>query len=576
MQTLRAAEVDLVPVDCRVQSRACLWPEIDEWIMSTLNIAPDTYQRLLGRAAELGYSADELVARLLECEQNYRLAVDNLADVVARHSFDGRILYVADSVRPVLGYIPAELVGRSVYDLLHPDDATRLRATLLRLVDSAADVTTELTVEGRVRGKDGVYLWLEATYQVNDDAGCGEPRNLVVVARPIAQRKAVEEDLRQREAALRASESRFRSLLESASGAIIVLGQDSRIVLVNRRAEEMFGYTRAEMLGQGLELLIPARFHQVHADHHTRFVAHPRLRPMGQGMDLVARHKDGREFPVEVGLSYAPAEDGILVMSYVTDITARRQIEANRLEQERLRASLRKEREYNTLLQRTISALSHDIRTPLTVIATAKDMLEQYFDRMSEQKRHEKLDSIGRQLHYVLELLNDMTLVVQGSLEQGVFRPEPVNLAALCRISLDEIRASTGTRHPLHFVSDGTVETAHVDQTLVSRILLNLLSNAVKFTPATGEVRLELGRRDDWIVLRVIDQGIGIDPAAAAHIFEPFYRAANVQGIGGTGLGLHIVHECVARHRGRIWVESEPGHGATFTVELPYTPYTAA
>jgi signal transduction histidine kinase len=317
-------------------------------------------------------------------------------------------------------------------------------------------------------------------------------------------------------------------------------------------------------------MLIPHRFHHLHREHRREYVEHPRARPLGHGLDLVAQRKDGQEFPVEVGLSYAPAAEGILVMSYITDITERRQAEEIRLEQERLRASLRKEQEFNSLVQRTISALSHDIRTPLTVIATAKDMLEQYFDRLSEQKRREKLDSIGRQLHYVLELLNDMTLVVKGSLDHASFRLEPVNLVSLCRISMEEIRESTGTRHDLRFVADGQVDTARVDATLVSRILLNLLSNAVKFTPEPGEVRLELSRHDEWIVVRVVDQGIGIAPAELGHIFEPFYRAANARSTGGTGLGLNIVSECVARHRGQIRVESEMGRGSSFTVELPY------
>jgi signal transduction histidine kinase len=136
-------------------------------------------------------------------------------------------------------------------------------------------------------------------------------------------------------------------------------------------------------------------------------------------------------------------------------------------------------------------------------------------------------------------------------------------------VSLDEVRESVGANHHLTFVADDTIQVVYIDETLISRILLNLLSNAIKFSPEQSEICLELSRSGKWIVIRVRDEGIGISETALPLIFEPFYRAEEVQKIGGTGLGLNIVKECVERHNGRIHVASQIGKGAVFTVELP-------
>lgn len=134
--------------------------------------------------------------------------------------------------------------------------------------------------------------------------------------RIIIRRKSVEE-------ALGESEKSFRALLQSASEAIVVVGGDSRIVLVNSRTEEMFGYNRVELIGQAIETLIPARFGDVHSRHRREYLSDPRARSMGLGLDLAARHKDGNEFPVEISLSSIETDDGILVMSLITNITQR-------------------------------------------------------------------------------------------------------------------------------------------------------------------------------------------------------------------------------------------------------------
>jgi signal transduction histidine kinase len=176
---------------------------------------------------------------------------------------------------------------------------------------------------------------------------------------------------------------------------------------------------------------------------------------------------------------------------------------------------------------------------------------------------------IEHQVQFALNLLDETVQMVRGNAHEAEFRPTMVNLAALCQVSVSEIWETTDKHQRLTFVNPGQVEFVPVDEILVSRILLNLLSNAVKYSPADTAIRLELDRRADWVILRVIDQGMGISEENLRSIFKPFFRAQEVHAISGTGLGLSIVRDCVERHKGRIHVESQLGKGTTFTVELP-------
>jgi len=252
------------------------------------------------------------------------------------------------------------------------------------------------------------------------------------------------------------------------------------------------------------------------------------------------------------------------------DVTQREQNHALQLERERLSINLKKEQEYVTTVQHIIASLEHDIRTPLAVIASSRELLDRYFDHMTPEQRHEKLATIDKQLRFITELVSDLGLITSTSITHRGFKPAYVNLEVLCQLTVQELQTTSGIRHNLHFVTDNRIKLAYVDEVLVSRILLNLISNAIKYSPSGSDVTLKLSAQDHWITLQVIDHGIGIDETDLSHIFEPFYRATNAKLIGGTGLGLNIVQTCAEMHGGRVLVESHVGIGTTFTVELPY------
>jgi PAS domain S-box-containing protein len=382
----------------------------------------------------------------------------------------------------------------------------------------------------------------------------GKPLRMLGITIDISEQKALEKDLRIRDSAIKSS--------ITAIGLADLAGN---VTYVNHAFLHLWKYeSEEEAIGR------PAVSFWESPEEAKQIVDALQADKPFNGV-VSARLNDGTLADIRLNASVIKDEQGnaLCMMASFMDVTNEIQAEHLRLEQERLKASLKKEQEFNVLVQKAISALAHDVRTPLTVIANAKQILDRYFDRLDEDKRREKLDTIGKQLHYVLELLNEMSLTVKGSLDERVFQVRPLNLPALCQASISEIQETVGANYEISFINRSSIDVVNVDETLVSRILLNLLSNAVKFSREGGKISLELSQQDDWLRLSVKDSGIGIAEADIPHIFDPFYRAKNASHIRGTGLGLNIVKDCVERHRGKISAESQIGEGTRFLVELP-------
>lgn len=399
----------------------------------------------------------------------------------------------------------------------------------------------------------------------------------VVVRREFNLRNELESELReqveqvrQSQSALQQSEQRFRKAVEEAPQPMMILAEDGEVMTLSRTWTDITGYTRDQIktLDAWTELAYGTRKKENREHVHNLFDLKERV---DEG-EFIIRCADGTYRTwVFSSTPLGQLPDGRRVLiSIAADVTKQKRAEILASENQRLKASFHKERERNSLIQRIISALSHDLRTPLTVISSSRDLLSNYFDQLTPEKRLDKLDAIGRQVQFALELLEDTVNMARGNLSDTPFRPEPVNIALLCQVSIDEIQIANKLQHKLQFNCLNEIEKVSLDETLVNRILLNLLSNAIKYSPEDSEIWLELDQYGDWVVLRVIDKGIGIKEGDLPNIFEPFYRARDVQSVQGTGLGLSIVKDCVDRHEGRIHVQSTHGQGSTFTVELPY------
>jgi len=233
-----------------------------------------------------------------------------------------------------------------------------------------------------------------------------------------------------------------------------------------------------------------------------------------------------------------------------------------------LRAALLRETELNGFRQNFVVRVSHEFRTPLSIVRSSSDLLKNYADRMPPEQRAEKLEQIQTEVTHLTRLLDDILLVGRLESEQQPIRLATLDLDALCGELVNEARTVAGA-HDIVCTPSERCAPVQMDAQIVRQILNNLLSNAIKYSPSGSVVRLSLACADGWARFVVRDEGIGILPEEMPRIFDPFYRGTNFDEIAGTGLGLAIVKQAAAAHDGTVSVESGVGQGTTFTVRLP-------
>lgn len=257
------------------------------------------------------------------------------------------------------------------------------------------------------------------------------------------------------------------------------------------------------------------------------------------------------------------------LIGVLQNITEQKQFHEVEVERERLSAALEKERELTQLRNRFMTMAAHEFRTPLTVISTACELIIDYYDELTPERRIEYLHSIRGRIKYLRDMLTEIESVAREEYISMEFHPTPIDLPHICQRIIDDVREAYVSQHTIKLNRPHESSPKWVDERLFSYILTNLLSNAIKYSKknATIEVRLRYLPRE--IVLEVSDQGIGIPPQDQNKIFELFYRGANIGAVGGRGVGLKIVRDCVEVHRGSIEVESQVGVGSTFRVRLP-------
>jgi protein-histidine pros-kinase len=365
-------------------------------------------------------------------------------------------------------------------------------------------------------------------------------------------------------------------LLESVPDAIVGVDHDGRIAFVNLQTEKLFGYGRGEMIGQPVELLLPDRLNAAHARHRAEYRANPTTRAMGAGLNLVARRRDGMEFPVEISLSPLETRAGIWVVSAIRDVTYRREIELERQRlldvAERARAEAESALEVRAQAERFKDDLTnmvvHDLKNPVNGIAMLVQLLLRKGPLSDSQQQ--RLSQIGRTCRELQRLIGNVLEIAKIEAGQMPMATERIVLAEL----VDEVAAEYGPgAHEVgrrFAVAVGTdLPSAIGDRALLKRVLVNLVANALRHSGST-ELRIEAAPEATraWVTIRVVDTGHGIPEDEQARIFEKF-TSVRGDSTADTGLGLPFCKLAVERMGGRIALQSAIGVGTAFMVTLP-------
>ncbi len=455
---------------------------------------------------------------------------------------DGAIVFVNREAELLFGYTATEMLGQQV-EILIPESQRNGHAKLrgdYGEVPHARPMLSGLVLRGC--RKNGSHFRAEiALTPVKTGEG-------ILVASTVRELQPDDP-----------SEAYFRTLLDSAPDAMIIVDRKGRMAIVNEQAERMFGYGRGELLGRKIEMLLPERLRKRHQKHRGAFIDDPELRPMGAGLDLVARRNDGTEFPVEISLSPAVTSSGTFVSSVIRDVTERKQ-----MEQEINEARLEAERA-NKANSAFLAAASHDLRQPVQALSLLNGALRR---TVTNARALDMIESQEHSLTAMTNLLNSLLDI--SRLDAGAITPE-IEDFPIQRL-IDRLSAEFGrqaSHKGLVFIAESSTSTVCSDPNLLSEIIQNLVSNAIRYTEK-GSVRLSCTYLDGHCRVEVRDTGIGIEKDQLEAIFQEFHQGASPSASKeGFGLGLAIVRRLADLLEHDIGVESTPGKGSCFSVTVP-------
>jgi PAS domain S-box-containing protein len=497
----------------------------------------------------------DITTRKAAAEQ-FRIAVEASPSGMLQVDRSGRILLVNAETERLFGYRREELIGKSV-EMLVPE---RFRGPHPNLRDSFVRNPTRRSMGA---GRELFGLRSDGT-EFPVELGLNPietPDGLQVLCAII--------DITTRKAAA----EQFRIAVEASPSGVLLVDERGKITLANAEAERLFGYDRAELIGNMIEMVVPVSIRDQHSRWRGEFMSTPTRRSMGLGRDLYALRRDGSVFPVEVGLNPIPTPDGVRVLCAVIDITGRKAAEHSLAE---LHSQLQ-ERQLQKMeaISRMACGVGHDFVNLLTVVSGGLEMLDM---SSADQRSKDILSDMSVATEHAAKLVEQLMAFSTDTLHKR----EVFDLNALVAESGSILRRLVGEELELEVVPEREPCYVDANRPQIEQVLMNLAVNARDATARHGKIQLEVRnvsspepRRlfdaelpaGSYAVILVADDGKGMDESTLQRIFEPFFTTKSKDH--GTGMGLAAVYGIVRQNGGFIDVESTLGLGTKFHIYLP-------
>jgi PAS domain S-box-containing protein len=493
----------------------------------------ESEQKLVERNRELEHQITERQRVEAERDRYFELSLDLI--VVA--NLDGSMRRANPAFEKTLGYAYEELLTQPFTDFIYPDD----RENTLREMENLQAGRSWVDFENRCLCKDGQVKWLSWNARSADGL-------IYATARDVTEQKQMTETLR-------TSEEKYRSLFENTGLSTVIYDRDGTILLVNKRFAEYYEKDESYFLGKSLFTALPANIAEYHQQQTQRVFA------TGKGNVGELETSPNRWFLLNTQ-PLMDAQGTLYAFQAVsTEITAHKQLEKQERE---LAITLEKA----TFLSEFLGTISHDIKTPLSVINTSLYLLERYDD---PEKQRDRIGQIKEQTHLVEKFIQDILTVSRLDYSPPL-NPTEIHINSLLSDIVQQLCVKADDKQiavHLELAKDVAPILANADD--MQRAFTNLIDNALNYTPTAGSVTVRTYSREPNVIVEVADTGIGIGEEDLPHIFERFYRASQAQALDkrGTGLGLAIVKKILDLHHGTIEVNSVIGQGTTFRTQLP-------
>jgi PAS domain S-box-containing protein len=483
---------------------------------------------------------NRIAQELRKTEEHFRLITDNASDMISIHTPDTIVTYMSPSVRRLLGYEPEELVGRSVLDLVHPDDVPRVS----RLLPGSPGVPDTFTVTHRALRKDGGLVWLESTTNPIRDPDTNLIVEVQTSARDVTERMQAEETLRE-------AEERYRTLVERVPAIVYraEFGEAGTWRFVSPQIESILGYSPEEWSGD------PTLFdRRLHPDDVAKYrVDEERALKTGSlSAEFRMFRKDDQVAWIrdEARIYFGPSGEPVAMQGLMFDVTELEELVRTR--------------------SRLVQLLSHELFTPITSIQGAALTLLEIGEHLAPEDLQILAGGVKRAAARLRRLVLNLAAAARLDREGVTISTQAVSIGEVLSQAIDEFRSEHAAEEIVVSAPEGVMDlTMSADVDLAVRALAIVMENALAYS-ADEPVEVLVGRQDGGVRVEISDRGPGLPPSSEERVFEPFTQvdSSDTRPHEGLGIGLFLARRIMQVHGGEVTFTPRNGGGSTFRLDF--------